>query len=120
MPNFKKVKSNNWIESDQFGDFDSRENDETISKKTGRKRIRENNNDLKSTPTKASSVPNFYADDRERRSEVTEFSVPNSQNQNSGELWINKHHPNSVEVLAVNNKKVEEVTNWMLHSCSQG
>ena len=116
MPNFKKVKSNNWIESDQFGDFDSRENDETITKKTGRKRIRENNNDLKSTPTKTSSVPNFYADDR--RSEVTEFSVPNSQN--SGELWINKHHPNSVEVLAVNNKKVEEVTNWMLHTCSQG
>lgn len=116
MPNFKKVKSNNWIESDQFGDFDSRENDETITKKTGRKRIRENNNDLKSTPTKTSSVPNFYADDR--RSEVTEFSVPNSQN--SGELWINKHHPNSVEVLAVNNKKVEEVTNWILHSCSQG
>jgi len=118
MPNFKKAKSNNWLESDQFGDFDCMENhnDETMSKKTGRKRIRENNNDLKSTPTKSSSVPHLFSGDR--TSQRTDISGPKSQVY--GELWINKHHPETVEILAVNNKKVEEVSNWILESCSRG
>ena len=119
MPNFKKVKSTNWIESDQFGDFNCMEtNEETMSKKTGRKRVRGNNNDLKSTPTKSKSVPLISTD--ENRLQDNPFPRPKQQISGSGELWINKHHPDSVESLAVNNKKVEEVTNWLLESCSQG
>ena len=65
MPQFKKAKSSNWIESDQFDDFASdkfEENPITEPNKAvkGRKRPRENNNTLKDT--KSFSLPQLSED----------------------------------------------------------
>ena len=65
MPQFKKAKSSNWIESDQFSDFASdkfEENPVTEPKKAvgGRKRLRENIKMLKDT--KSFSVPKLPED----------------------------------------------------------
>ena len=122
MPNFKKAKSSNWIESDQFGDFDCTKDDTLTAgsaNKTragGRKRGRDNNNTLKNTPTKSFSQPQFGDQD--------EFLAPTApvaqRHQDQSGLWINRHSPSSVDQLAVNNKKVEEVTAWILNSFDKG
>ena len=123
MPNFKKAKSSNWIESDQFGDFASSnvaengfelpKNTEAGSRKRGR--ARENNNTLKNPPTKSLSVPHLQDEDA---GNLGPPHLPGSSSHS--DLWIHKHQPASVEDLAVNNKKVEEVRRWLLDSAGKG
>ena len=118
MPSFKKAKSNNWIESDQFGDFDTCKDETTTTKsprKTpgGRKRNRENNNTIKQGPSKAISVPETTLDqDR--------MAAPASSVLDPSQLWIQRHHPASVEELAVNTKKIDEVRSWLVSSVNRG
>lgn len=117
MPSFKKAKSNNWIESDQFGDFDACKDEPTTKspRKTpgGRKRNRENNNTIKSGPAKAYSVPETTLDqDR--------MAAPASSVLDPSQLWIQRHHPASVEELAVNTKKIDEVRSWLVSSVNKG
>ena len=119
MPNFKKAKSSNWIENDQFGDFDACKDEPSAKtpRKTvlGRKRARDNNNTLKKnhTPTKSFSVPEL-AVDQERG------QAPASGSLDPSELWIQRHHPASVEELAVNTKKIGEVRTWLANSVRSG
>ena len=118
MPNFKKAKSSNWIESDQFGDFDACKDEPTITKsprKTpgGRKRNRENNNTIKNGPVKAYSVP-------ETTLEQERMAAPASSILDPSQLWIQRHHPASVEELAVNTKKIDEVRSWLVSSVDRG
>ena len=120
MPNFRKTKSTNWIESDQFGDFDACEEKPTTAKsprKTpgGRKRTRENNNTIKHHgPSKAYSVPEKTASEEDR------MVAPASSDLDPSQLWIQRHHPASVEELAVNTKKIEEVRSWLVNSVDKG
>ena len=114
MPQFKKAKSSNWIESDQFGDFASdkfEENPVTEPNKAvkGRKRPRENNNTLKDT--KSFSLPQLPEDQPPPL-------VKNSLD--STKLWIYNHVPTSIDDLAVNNKKIDEVRSWLLDSIDKG
>jgi len=103
MTAFKKSKSNNWIAADNdFGDFDCLKDDFDLKKAPSRKRPRENNNTLKST-NRQSSVP----------CEQHETRLPTKPLDSVTELWINRHQPNRVEDLAVNQKKVEEVRWWL-------
>jgi len=104
MTAFKKSKSNNWIAADNdFGDFDCLKDDFfDLKKAPPRKRPRENNNTLKST-NRQSSVP----------CEQHEIGLPTKPLDSVTELWINRHQPNRVEDLAVNQKKVEEVRWWL-------
>ena len=119
MPNFKKAKSSNWIESDQFGDFDACKDEPTITKSPrkippgGRKRNRENNNTIKNGPTKAYSVP-------ETTLEQERMPAPASSVLDPSQLWIQRHHPASVEELAVNTKKIDEVRSWLVSSVDRG
>ena len=114
MPQFKKAKSSNWIESDQFNDFASdkfEENPVTEPNKAakGRKRPRENNNTLKDT--KSFSLPQLPEDQPPPL-------VKNSLD--STKLWIYNHVPTSIDDLAVNNKKIDEVRSWLLDSIDKG
>ena len=118
MPNFKKAKSSNWIESDQFGDFDACKDEPTITKSPrknpgGRKRNRENNNTIKNGPTKAYSVPETIL-------EQERTAAPASSVLDPSQLWIQRHHPASVEELAVNTKKIDEVRSWLVSSVDRG
>ena len=118
MPSFKKAKSNNWIENDQFGDFNACKDATTTTKsprKTpgGRKRNRENNNTIKQGPSKAFSMPETDLDqDR--------MAAPASSVLDPSQLWIQRHHPASVEELAVNTKKIDEVRSWLVSSVNKG
>lgn len=121
MPNFRKTKSTNWIESDQFGDFDACEEKPTTATKSprktpgGRKRTRENNNTIKHHgPSKAYSVPEKTASEEDR------MAAPASGGLDPSQLWIQRHHPASVEELAVNTKKIEEVRSWLVNSVDKG
>ena len=119
MPSFKKAKSNNWIESDQFGDFDAAKDEPTTTKsprKTpagGRKRNRENNNTIKQGPSKAYSVPETALDQDRMAAQDSSVLDPS-------QLWIQRHHPASVEELAVNTKKIDEVRSWLVGSVNKG
>ena len=121
MPSFRKVKSNNWLESEnQFGDFSSvKEGDDGggghESKRpvggAGKKRPRENNNSLSKAPGKSFSAADI--------DNVDATSSPlTKRNMSSSELWISRHQPASVDDLAVNKKKVEEVRSWVSSSVS--
>ena len=122
MPNFRKAKSNNWIESDQFGDFDACKDDTTIKspRKTpgGRKRTRENNNTIKhkAGPAKAYSGPETTSMDQDW------IATPASSglSLDPSQLWIQRHYPSSVEELAVNTKKIDEVRSWLVNSVNKG
>ena len=120
MPNFRKTKSTNWIESDQFGDFDACKEEAAAAKSPrkipgSRKRTRENNNTIKHHgSSKAYSVPEKTASEEDR------MAAPVSVGLDPSQLWIQRHHPASVEELAVNSKKIEEVRSWLLNSVNKG
>jgi len=108
MTAFKKTKSNNWIAADNdFGDFDCMKEDFfDLKKAPARKRPRENNNTLK-TSSRLSSVPS------ESSPPDCEHHPPTQPLDSATQLWINRHQPDRVEDLAVNQKKVEEVRWWL-------
>ena len=121
MPQFKKAKSSNWIESDQFGDF-SGEKSISQPNKSGagaRKRLRENNNTLKNTPAKSFSVPQLPNRECDEENEPPPL-VKNSSYRDPTELWIHSHVPSSVDDLAVNKKKIDEVRSWLQESDDKG
>ena len=109
MTSFKKARSSNWIEADtEFGDF-ALEDPGSLSSKKGKKRPRVNNNTVRTTPvTPVKSV----SDTSSLHSKFSSTTNP-SQSLDSTELWINNHQPASVEELAVNSRKVEEVDAWL-------
>ena len=119
MPQFKKAKSSNWIESNQFGDFSRDKFDENSEphKTTGaRKRPRENNT-LKNVPAKSFSVPQLPNRDFDENQPPP--LVKNSSFDPT-ELWIHRHVPSSVEDLAVNKKKIDEVRSCLQDLVSTG
>ena len=120
MPQFKKAKSSNWIESDQFGDFSGEKSISQPNKSGagGRKRPRENNNTLKNTPAKSFSVPQLP--NRECDEENEPPPLVKNSSFDPTELWIHRHVPSSVEDLAVNKKKIDEVRSCLQELVSTG
>ena len=115
MTSFKKARSSNWIETDaEFGDFTSE--NLAMSSKKGKKRPRVNNNTTVKTTTPVKSV----SDTSSLLTGAIKFSSSHSSGLDSTELWIKNHRPASVEDLAVNTRKVEEVDSWLTEARTSG
>ena len=123
MPSFRKAKSNNWLGTEQFGDL--AENDDGVNNETrrpvggARKRGRENNNSLKKAPGKSFSCADIPYEN-EPLGPPSAKSLGNNRMPCSDDLWINRHHPQSSDDLAVNSKKVEELRSRLGDCLAQG